>query len=231
LTYKISFISPKLFTASIFMCYKIILMALLAQPFGTKAHDASAYSKTFALNNSKVGPGIISKFYGELQFGAVTIHLQTYDQENDSLFVIERSSNGTDYEEMGTVTSADGFNFQYKDTMPLPTGFYRIKTIKEDTAYSDVMRLSSISGLPQIKVSPALFDAQITVEVDSKINESFNIELTNSEGKVLSSRLVNAEKGSNKIVFDDGISFLYADEYTMSVTGIQYSYSQKLHKK
>ncbi len=210
------------------MRYTIILVAFLAQTFITKANQAYLQLKTIA---GKTGPGIISKFYGELQFGAATIYLKTYDQETTSQFIIERSSNGKDYEELGTVTSEDGFNFQYKDSMPLPTGFYRVKTIKADTAYSDVMRLSSISGVPHIKISPALFDAQITVEVDSKINESFNIELTNSEGKVLSSRLVNLEKGSNKIVFDDGISFLYADEYTMSVTGVKYAYTQKLHKK
>jgi len=91
--------------------------------------------------------------------------------------------------------------------------------------------LSSINGIPGIKIWPLVFDALITVEIDSKINEEFTITLTNSKNKVLSSRLLNAEKGNNTVVLDDAISFLYADEYTMMITGIQYLYSQKLYKK
>lgn len=213
------------------MFYKILLCAFLAQPFIATAHKTPQFLKIADTNSGKSKPAIISKLYGELQYGTATIYIKTYDQQTSSQFIIERSINGKDFEEMGTVSSTDGFNFQYKDTIPLPTGFYRIKTINEDTSYSDVMRLSSISGLPQIKISPVLFDAQITVELSSSINESFTLELVNSKGKVLSSRLVNVEKGPNTIVFDDGISFLYADEYTMSVTGLKYSYTQKLYKK
>lgn len=214
------------------MLKKIILFALLAQSFTTKANIDTPFSKEFIFNPEKSTLGIISKFYGDLQFGAATLSWKLYEQQNNSqYFFVERSENGKDFTELDTVSSIDGINFQYKDTMALPTGFYRIKAIGADTVYSGIMRLSSISGMPEIKVWPLVFDVLINVEINSKINESFNVTLTNSKGEILSSRLINADKGLNKIVFDDGISFLYGDEYTMTVTGVQYSYSKKLYKK
>jgi len=216
------------------MFKNFIFLAFLIQPFVTKAHSISFPEKNMS-NGDKTSPGVICKCYGEFYSGAATIYWKTYEGGTNSRFFIERSENGEDFKQLDSVTSADGINFIYKDTLPLPTGFYRVKAVPEDTIantiYSDVMRLSSLSGMPKIKVSPSLFDAQITVELDSKISEAFNIALTNSKGEVLSSRLVNAEKGANTIVFEDGISFLYADEYTMSITGIKYSFAQKLYKK
>ncbi|MES2850919.1 MAG: hypothetical protein V4685_17845 [Bacteroidota bacterium] len=213
------------------MLNKIILLAFLAQSCTTKASINTPFPIKFVSGPGKASTGIISKFYGDIQYGAATLSWKLYEQQTNSFFFIERSENGKDFAELGTVSSPDGINFQYKDSMALPTGFYRVKSIGVDTVYSDIIRLSSISGLPEIKVWPLLFDVLITVEVNSKINEAFNVVLTNSKGQVLSSRLVNADKGTSKIVFDDGISFLYHDEYTMTVTGIQYSYSKKLYKK
>jgi hypothetical protein len=212
------------------MCKIIAFFFLLTQSFTLKAGDCCPVSKPAPA----FPPAVISKFYGELQYGTAFLYWHTYGQGTNSDFFIERSSNGKDFEiigKVGNTAGAGGASFQYKDTMPLPTGFYRIKTIQADTAYSDIMRLSSISGIPVVKVWPLVFDARITVEVSSQINEAFTITLTNSENKVLSSRMLNAEKGNNTVVFEDAISFLYADEYTMTVTGIEYNYSQKIYKK
>lgn len=216
------------------MVKNIAFLALLIHSFGTKASNGSPKGNPSAFYNSRLTPAVISKFYGELQYGTALLSWKTYGGELNSQFFIERSENGKDFETISvadSISTTDGLNFQYKDTRPFPTGFYRIKAVQADTVYSDILRLSTISGMPDIKVSPDVFDALITVEVNSKINEEFTISLANSKGKVLSSRLVNAAKGNNKIIFDDGISFLYADEYTMSVTAVKYSYSQKLYKK
>lgn len=208
----------------------IAFLLFLTQSFIVKANDGGHISGPAV----KFPPADISKFYGELQYGIAFLYWKTYEQGCNCQFFVERSDNGKDFKVLGTVdntASLDGTSFQYKDTTPLPAAFYRIKTIKADTAYSDIMRLSSINGIPGIKVWPLIFDARITVEINSRINEEFTITLTNSKSKVLSSRLVNAETGNNTVVFDDAISFLYADEYTMTVTGIKYNYSQKIYKK
>jgi hypothetical protein len=214
---------------------KIIASSVfLLQSFILKANNGCTISMPAVFSQDKLPPVVISKFYGELQYGIAVIHWKTYEEGSNSQFFIERSENGKDFEEIGRIentSSLDGINFKYKDTMPLPTGFYRLKTVQADTVYSDILRLSSISGIPSIKVWPLVFDALITVEINSKINESFTITLTDSKSKVLSSRLLNAEKGDNAVVLDDAISFLYADEYTMTVSAIKYNYSKKIYKK
>ena len=53
------------------------------------------------------------------------------------------------------------------------SGFYRIKTIEKDTLYTDIIRVSFITGMPAIKIWPVPFDHVITVEIDSKIQEEF----------------------------------------------------------
>ncbi len=147
------------------MLNKIILLAFLAQSFTIKASIDTPFPIKFVSNPGKASPGIISKFYGDIQYGAATLSWKLYEQQTNSLFFIERSENGKDFAELGTVSSPDGINFQYKDSMALPTGFYRVKSIGVDTVYSDIIRLSSISGLPEIKVWPLVFDVLITVEV------------------------------------------------------------------
>lgn len=213
------------------MLTRLILFAFLLSSITSKAHSNLTFLKNNISFPGKNVPGVISKFYGELQYGAATLCWKLYEEGSDRRFIVERSENGTDFKELAYVTSSDGINFQYKDTLPLPTGFYRVKAISTDTIYSDIMRLSTLSGLPEIKISPALFDVVINVEINSKINESFNLVLTNSKDEIISNRSLNASIGVNKVIFDDVISFLYADEYTMTITGFQYSYSQKLYKK
>lgn len=212
------------------MIKTITFFLLLTQSFSAQAR------KNYSCLTLAAGfpSPVISKFYGELQYGVACLYWKAYEHSAGCRFFIERSNNGKDFEIVGTVDNnagIDGDSFQYKDTMPLPTGFYRIKTVQADTTYSDIMRLSSISGIPVIKIWPLVFDGLITVEINSQINEEFTITLTNSKSKVLSSRLLHAEKGNNTVVLDDAISFLYADEYTMTVTGIKYHYSRKLYKK
>lgn len=213
------------------MLYRYILFAILLHSISTKANDLNFFSSTFNTKPLLPFPGMFSKFYGEVQYGNATIYWKLYEQGSNNKFFIERSENGNDYKELDSVSSIDGINFSYKDTIPLSTGFYRIKAIGKDTIYSDIMRLSTISGIPKVKVWPVLFDVVLNVEINSNIIETFTAVLTNSKGEEIISKEVTVEKGSSKIVFDNTISFLYPDEYTLTVTGLQYSYNQKLFKK
>jgi hypothetical protein len=212
------------------MVNRLIIAAFLLQPLLANATDYNLFTEK-SIAGGHIPPGIISKFYGELQHGAATIFWKLYEEGSSSLFYIERSDNGKDFTELAQVNSSDGINFQYKDSLPLPTGFYRIKATGRDTVYSDIIRMSTLSGLPQVKVWPALFDVVINVEVNTAINETFTAVLTNSKGETLISKELAASKGNSKMVLDDTVSFLYPDEYTLTVTGLQYSYSQKLYKK
>lgn len=211
------------------MLTRIIFLALFVQSTIAKANECS-HLKGNIFQPQPI-PGLISKFYGEVQYGTATIYWKLYEQQTGNHFIIERSENGKDFRALDTVKSLDGLNYKYKDLVPLASAFYRIKNVGVDTVYSDIMRLSTLSGMPQVKISPSPFDVVINVEVNSMINETFSMVLTNSKGEVVNSRELNAEKGSNKVVFDDTVSFLYPDEYTMTVSGIQYLYTQKLLKK
>lgn len=213
------------------MLNRLFWVAFLVQPLTASANTPHFFSGMITASPGKPVPGIISKFYGNVEHGAATICWKLYEEGSKSLFFIERSENGKDFEELDMVSSADGINFQYKDSAPLATGFYRIKAIGADTIYSSVMRLSTLSGLPQIKIWPAVFDVIINVEVSSKIKEDFSVVLTNSKGEILISKEITVENGSHKITLDDTVSFLYADEYSITVTGLQYAFSQKLYKK
>lgn len=213
------------------MLHRSILMVFLVQSLTAQANRYKFPPTNSITASGKPVPGIISKLYGDLQYGAANIHWKLYEQGSNSRFFIEKSVNGKDFTELDTVISTDGLHFQYKDPAPLPTGFYRIKAIGNDTVYSDVMRLSTLNGLPHVKVWPALFDVAINVEIESQINEAFTIVLTNSKGEILMSKEAKTEQGTCKISFDDTVSFLYAGEYSITVTGLQYSYSRQLHKK
>jgi len=213
------------------MFNRLIMIAFLLQSLPAKATAYKLFLEKIAKIHSIPAPGIISKFYGELQYGAATIYWKLYEQASSSLVYIERSENGKDFTELARVSSSDGINFQYKDSVPLPTGFYRIKAIGIDTVFSDVIRMSTLSGLPHVKAWPAQFDVVINIEVNTAINETFVAVLTNSKGEKVISKEVNAEKGNSKVVIDDTVSFLYPDEYTLTVTGLQYTYCQKLYKK
>jgi hypothetical protein len=131
--------------------------------------------------------------------------------EVDNLgFAIERSFDGIKYEQMGFVNSksADGnsnsqLNYQFTDLNPVgKTQYYRLKQIDQngDFSYSNIVVLKTpgrtfLSG--GIFPNPVISD--VNIKVQSAVIERPKLEVFDIGGRLVASKLVQLEQGSNKI--------------------------------
>ena len=89
-------------------------------------------------------------FKGSTTEGRVRLQWATATEQSSAYFDIERSSNGNDYQRIGSVTAAGNSNgrrdYSFDDQSPLTgAAYYRLKQVDVDgkAAYSKVIRISS----------------------------------------------------------------------------------------
>lgn len=131
------------------------------------------------------------------------VHLQweTASERNTSHFSIERSANGTDFKEIGSVQgSGDGIiahNYTFKDISPENgINYYRLKIIDYDNTseYSNI-EVVIFEGSPAIQLYPNPVKKTIQLEgFDLKINDA-QLEIIDRNGKLIF---------SNKVFITDG---------------------------
>jgi len=107
-------------------------------------------------------------------------------------FVVERSSNAIDFDEIGPITAdPQEINYSFKDERPLPNiSYYRLKTIKMDgeISYSDVVSVTRDNFIPKAglyihNVFPQPARGSLTLDFESGISENIEITLINNLGQ------------------------------------------------
>jgi hypothetical protein len=107
-------------------------------------------------------------------------------------FVVERSSNAIDFDEIGPITAdPQEVNYSFKDERPLPNvSYYRLKTIKTDgeISYSDVVSVTRDNFIPKAglyihNIFPQPANGSLTLDFESGISENIEITLINNLGQ------------------------------------------------
>jgi hypothetical protein len=146
----------------------------------------------------------------------------TATESNSSHFNIERSSNGQDYEVIGTV-AATGFssseiNYTFTDAAPL-TGinYYRLAMIDKDNSkeYSGTVSILSKSNQSLNIVTAQLSTGKkdITLKIASTQNQKANLSIFDQSGKIILNEQIILQKGfniinKNTLVIAKGIYYL-----------------------
>ena len=133
---------------------------------------------------------------------------KTETEVNSNYFIIERSSNGTDYKAIGTV-AASGFsttvvNYNFIDANPLAgTNYYRLTIVDKDNSmeYSNVISISGKKNHSTTIVTTYLSAAKNTLELNvyATQNKKANLMLFDNNGRNIFTEPVLLQNGINTI--------------------------------
>jgi hypothetical protein len=157
-------------------------------------------------------PLALTHFRAQLAQNTVVLKWQTQKEDAGSYFDIERSSNGTNFQKLATVT-ASGLQqaaYSWTDAAPLKgKSYYRLK-IREPakTSYSFVAVVSNAAKATISKVFAT--SSELFIKVDSRNAGPVEISITSISGAVVSKKSYTPNGNSDIVV---PISSLQDGEY------------------
>ncbi len=127
-------------------------------------------------------------------------------EENIAAYVLQRSANGTVWENIATLeakgSTLRGHQYTYDDLSPLPRGYYRLQILEADQNAAP-----SYSGIVSLNRAGALFgiEAAYPNPVSEQLNIRFNTpqegiavaQITDMTGRIVSRQQLAAIEGSN----------------------------------
>ena len=159
------------------------------------------------------------------------------DFEPNTTFSVERSKNGTQYENIG-ITSKLGrvsgtYAYQFVDESPiLGTSYYRVSAV--DRTGSTVISSSrqvdmAFERFGLNNVFPMPFQNSFSIELNNDRNEVLEVSIYNMAGQVVAKENYMAQEGKNTILFRNG-SDLEAGNYLLVVEGKSTEFSKRIVK-
>ncbi len=176
-----------------------------------------------------------------LEFDAVNVgdynHISwvTASEENSDYFVIEKSADGINYDELGTVTAA-GFSteyieYNYIDENPLAISYYRLKNVDFDGqfAYSKVV---VVNGESTEAVEDFTFfpnpnkTGELNFIIDANRDETTQLEIRDITGRIVVRESLLLSRGINARQVD--LNNLANATYFVTLQGYNETQSKRL---
>jgi len=175
-------------------------------------------------------------FDGQLQQQNIVLHWTTSSEENTKRFGIERSYDGTTFQNIGYVDAAGNSNtprqYTFTDTdVPHDKNYYRLREIDLDEkfTYSKVIQVDGTSQRNPFTVSPSPFTTGVDIVFARALQGRTNIRLLDMTGKTLLRRN-NVTAAQDRIHIDlSGLS-LPAGVYLLEVRTGTGTYTTKIVK-
>ena len=172
--------------------------------------NVATYTIPVTSTTQVVLPVNIVSFTGNINNKLVQLNWQTSQENNSSYFEVQRSSNGSNFEPISTVTAKGNIGtistYQDKDDLFFYTGkvvYYRLKMVDTDGKYkfSKVLVIipNTASTVNTLKAWPLPFTAQLTAGYSSELSGEIKVNLTNINGSRVASSSATVQKGYNSI--------------------------------
>lgn len=197
----------------------------------------NSFSTFYFAKTGTILPLYLLSFKGTIHKTAADLQWSTQDERGTKKFVVQRSSNGRDFDSIGIVLAKGGAattNYSFSDAALYEfigsTAYYRLKIIDADgkDSYSSVVPLSlaGSKGIITVRPNPVFTDA--IIGVNAPVNENANWQLIDNTGKVVMYNAVLLKKGDNNIRVD--VSRLPAGVYYLKISGNVINSKVKLQK-
>lgn len=180
-------------------------------------------------------PVQLTGFTAQCDGNAIHLSWKTAQEVNSKQFVVERSTNGQEWQAIGSVAAAGNASiessYSYKD-LSAPTGknYYRLQEEDLDgrTTFSPVRVVSSCStNTLQIKLSPVPVSSTAVLSIAVAANDQSVISIYNAEGKKVFQQQVSLKSGINQVPLDlsllaKGYYYLSADMQLAGKKGVAF---------
>ena len=161
----------------------------------------------------------------------------TESEEGLVAFEVQRSSDGSNFETIGTVQAIGGLNqttyYEWLDTEPYEgTNYYRLKLINADgTNDLSVVRVLTFSeDWGNVQVMPNPFEDHLTVRVEAPEADLIEVALFNSLGQRVLKRSFDVKAGMNEMTLDWDTE-LPRGSYLITIQNDKHTTHRKLIKK
>ena len=172
-------------------------------------------------------PAEIVSFTGRTEENSNNLNWITATEYNTEWFVIERSSNGTNWSEVGRLeaagTSLNNLNYLFQDEHPPASAYYRLNTVDYDgsqeysnTIFLDRGKPSNELGLLNVFPSPA--SASINVNFASEVDGKLTFTLMDMFGKNILTENIDVFAGEGQHQLD--LSDLPSGAYLLELSGV-----------
>lgn len=203
--------------------YTNLVTDSIVQFVNSKSDTISGRTKPFVLRAGEVrkdidggiknAPGvvlplIVNQFNGNYSDGIIQLGWSTYSEINIEHFDIERSTDGTNFRQIGKINTASGqlnsnANYTYLDiTAQRGTNYYRLAMVDNNGNYTyskTIMVNVDIKGISVMIVYPNPFSKRVQIRVNSDKAEKVAINIINSNGVLMSSQDAQTQVGDNNI--------------------------------
>ncbi len=134
--------------------------------------------------------------------GFVKVAWDILTEINTDKYVIERSSNGSSFSTIGSLTATNAGKYAFVDNTPLSniTGYYRIKAVDKDgtIGYSNVVKIGSKQTQPDIAVVPnPVKGGQLNIQMNNLVKGNYTAVLYDATGKQIFNKQLAVEVGSS----------------------------------
>jgi len=175
-------------------------------------------------------------FKAELQNDKVLVSWSTASEQNSSHYDVERSSNGTDFNRIGSVKAQGNsnslVNYSFVDANPVAgISYYRLRQVDLDNRYvytkTAVVRNESRSRAFSVWPNPVIDNVNITLTSDR--SQNLSLRVVDLNGRVVRSQVVNVQKGMNQVTLN--VNSLNKGLYVVQLIGENLNYKDKLIKQ
>ena len=189
---------------------------------------ASSYG---SYNACVILPVSLSSFNYTLINNSVRLQWQTSSEANTDKFEVEKSTDGINFNKIGTVASAGNSNtprdYSFSDINPAAINYYRIKQIDKDgkAVYSKILNVKFKSGNP-LTIQPTIVTNQLRVNIGLEQREIKGFQVYDISGKAILN--FTGRSGYNEI----NVSSFSAGSYLIRLqTADGKAYSQRFVKQ
>ena len=164
-------------------------------------------------------PVKMTSFNAEIRNRNAELTWTTENEINNHHYVVERSSNGTNFDSIGTVigrnnTAAFTYNFSDKQ-MKNGSNFYRIRQVDVDggSTLSKVVTVKNMNSVDGIKVFPTAAKSQINFSTNLENATNVQVMVADASGKIVfrSNRSLTAGSNQQSVSIDqlnNGVYYL-----------------------
>jgi hypothetical protein len=148
-------------------------------------------------------------FYGDIGDRNNTLHWKTMSEKNTESFKIERSTDGINFEKIGSVKAAGQSStlkqYSFVDEHRYPgKNYYRLKMFDVDGVFthSDIILMEAKQEAVMLSLIPNPATKMIEVIYDINFETNTTIKVYDFRGSLVSSHIKESKKGSNNFILN-----------------------------
>lgn len=230
----LSFVPNPSFTGSIVFNYS-------ATDSHQQVSNIATYTIPVTSTTQSLLPINMVSFTGNINNKLVQLNWQTSQESNSSYYEVQRSSNGSNYEPISTITANGNIgtlsNYKEKDDLFFYTGkvvYYRLKMVDTDGKFKFskvlVIKINNATTVNILKAFPLPFSSQLTAGYSSELSGEIKVNLTSVNGSRVASSTATVQKGYNSISINQAQT-IPSGTYLLTITGNGKSESIKVVKQ